>query len=193
MPHFLNQEVSVLFVQKDSIYKSLVADCYDEARNALTFSGSTPVIAHPPCRLFSKLRAFAKAPVSEKELAYFAVRTIQKNGGVLEHPKSSTLWKECNLPLPGSYDKFGGFTICINQSWFGARMQKATLLYIVGIPQFMLPSYPISFDLPTHTLTSNRKKTLKKVVTKRERSATPIAFAKWLVETASLCKSPTNI
>jgi hypothetical protein len=193
MPNFLNEKVSVLFVQKDSIYKSLVADCYDEERNALTFSASNPVIAHPPCRLFSKLRAFSTAPQSEKELAYFAVKTVQKNGGVLEHPKSSTLWKECNLPLPGSYDKFGGFTICINQSWFGARMQKATLLYIVGISHFMLPRYPISFDLPTHTQSSSKKKSKKKEVTKRERSATPLAFAEWLIKTASLCKSPTTI
>ena len=44
-------KVAVLFARKDSIYKEFEqCDVYDIERNALTFSGGIPIIAHPPCR-----------------------------------------------------------------------------------------------------------------------------------------------
>ena len=43
--------VVVLFVRADSIYKTLPGvECYDEARDARTWPGGCPVVAHPPCR-----------------------------------------------------------------------------------------------------------------------------------------------
>jgi hypothetical protein len=86
--------ISVLFVQDDSIYKFIRGgrlDCWDSARDARNWPGGNAIVAHPPCREFSKMRGFSKAPPGEKELAYMAVRWVQQWGGVLEHPKGSLL------------------------------------------------------------------------------------------------------
>ncbi len=179
---------SALYVQKDSIYKDLGIDCYDEQRNALTYTGSNPVICHPPCRLFSKLKHFSKAPACEKLLAYSSIIIVRQNGGVLEHPVGSSLWEEMKLPYPGKYDQYGGFSICVNQSWFGHKAEKKTLLYICGITASEIPDYEINFNAIEFTVSSSKKRTQKKEITKRERSATPIKFAKFLIELASKCK-----
>ena len=146
----LPPKTPVLFVHENSNYKKLPAffDCYDAERNALTYLGTSPVICHPPCRLFSRLRKFSTAEQDEKKLAYWAVDLVRANGGVLEHPVGSTLWKEKDLPPPGYYDEYGGFTLCISQKWFGYYTDKKTLLYIVGIKHKDLPGYPLTLDAP---------------------------------------------
>lgn len=126
-----------LFVLKDSVYKKLGIDSYDVERNALTFSGNDVVICHPPCRAWGRLRHFAKPLPGEKELAFFAMQKVRTNGGILEHPEGSTLFSSdpalwCRyLPLPGQVDEFGGFTIMVNQNWFGFPLEKKTFfLYL---------------------------------------------------------------
>jgi hypothetical protein len=68
--------VSVLFVARNSVYKTLGVDCWDEDRNALLWPGGNPIVAHPPCRLWSMLRKFSTAPESEKELAIWSVKQV---------------------------------------------------------------------------------------------------------------------
>lgn len=188
----MNEEkgVSVLFVTKDSVYKSLVHDCYDINRDALSFCGTNPVIAHPPCRAWGQLSHMAKPRQGERELAIWAVDIIRKNGGVLEHPRASKLWKELNLPVGKDSDEYGGFSICVNQSWFGHKAQKKTLLYIVGVKRKDIPPYPITFDAVQYTIsTSKAKNRVKKEAPKKDREATPLQFAKWLIELAKSCKT----
>lgn len=140
----------VLFVHNRSTYKKLpLFDCYDEKRNALNYTGSSAVICHPPCRTFSRLRGLSSAPIQEKQLAYFAIDLVRKNGGIVEHPADSNLWKECNIVKPGTYDIYGGFTFCIDQSWFGYYTQKRTLLYIVGMKMKQIPDYDFNRDIST--------------------------------------------
>ena len=68
-----------------------------------------------------------------------------KNGGILEHPKGSKLWKEAPLPMPGEpQDEYGGFTILIDQYHFGHVARKWTHLYIVGIDPNEVPPIPLS-------------------------------------------------
>jgi len=47
-------EPVALFVLENSHYKGRLPDCYDENRNALTYAGTNPVIAHPPCQLWGE-------------------------------------------------------------------------------------------------------------------------------------------
>lgn len=148
--------VPVLFVHQKSNYKKdNDFDCYDEKRNALNFKSKIPAIYHPPCRKFSRLRGLSCAPDSEKELAYWAIDNVRKYGGIVEHPHDSKLWKDKNVIKPGTYDEFGGFTICIDQSWFGYYTEKRTLLYIVGCKMKDIPDYHFNLDIKQHRKFSN--------------------------------------
>ena len=92
--------VTVLFAREDSHYKGLEAvEVYDIHRDARTWRGGSAIIAHPPCRAWGKLRAFALPRPDEKALAVWAVDQVRAWGGVLEHPSESTLWPVCLLNL----------------------------------------------------------------------------------------------
>jgi len=186
-------KVSVLFTQKNSVYNSLNVVAYDINKNALSFDFSSPVVAHPPCRLFSRLRSFSNARSSEKNLAYWAIDTIRTVGGVLEHPFPSKLWHEYNLPLPGhGVDSYGGFSLLIYQSWFGHFATKKTLVYICGLKPNEVPKYPLSFDLVEHSVCHSKyrsgQKSKLKPIPKSARSYTPLNFALWLIDIAKICK-----
>ncbi len=183
--------VAVLFARADSHYKEIPgADVWDKKRDARGWPGGAPVVAHPPCRLWAKLRQFAKAadPAMERQLAVDAVRNVQRFGGVLEHPAESTLWAHVGLPLPGrSPDRFGGWTAQIRQCDWGHKAEKLTWLYIVGCHPDDLPPLPPSGE-PTGVIKPQRgvPRTLK-IVTKAEREHTPEALAHWLVALARRC------
>lgn len=189
--------VAVLFARKDSIYKTIEGcDVWDLERDALKWPGGSPVVAHPPCRLWASLRHKSKADPSEKELALWAIRQVRKYGGVLEHPQQSTLFKTVGISTdPKIRDFLGGFVRIVNQHWWGHRARKATTLYFCGIDPISVPAYPLPMTEPSHTvgLFSGRDRaTCKPGISKREFEATPIALAEWLVAIAKLCKPPTQ-
>jgi hypothetical protein len=186
-------QVAVLFARSDSNYKSIPGcDVWDAERDARKWPGGCPVVAHPPCRAWGRLRAFAKPRPDEKALALFAVEQVRKFGGVLEHPASSSLWAAAGLPRPGcGADVFGGWTLAINQSWFGHRAEKATWLYIVGVAPRSLPDFPLSLDLPSHVIASSSRSKRLRVPEcgKAEREHTPPQLANWLVGLADRCRA----
>lgn len=168
--------VAVLFARSNSVYKSIPGcDVFDLARDARTYTGTLPVIAHPPCRAFGRLRHFAKPRADERELAHFAVAQVQRCGGVLEHPWASSLWPAAGLPLPGQRDRFGGYTLGLLQGDFGHSAPKATWLYICGID----PA-----DLPVPLFELGEKTGRVELMGKAARESTPPAFAHWLVDLA---------
>lgn len=171
----------VLYVKQQSNYFKLDVECYDQVRNALSYSGKEPVIAHPPCRLFSRLKRFAKAPACEKILAYSAIATVRVNGGVVEHPNGSSLFADMNIPLDGSRDAYGGYVRRVFMSDFGAKFKKDTLIYIVGVEPGNLPSYPISFDLPTMVI-KRSKRSVMPYVSKKDRDMSPLLFCMYLID-----------
>lgn len=167
---------AVLYARRNSVYKSLRCDVYDAERDARTYHRSAPVVAHPPCRAWGRLYTFAKPRHDERDLALHAVRTVRRCGGVLEHPAFSTLWDVAGLPLPGhATDAHGGYTIAVDQSWWGHRAPKRTWLYIVGVPGRELPTIP--FHLGT---AAGRVEDMGRA----ERERTPPAFAAWLLDVA---------
>jgi hypothetical protein len=174
--------VAVLCAQKHSVYKTHPeCDVFDVDRNAFTFAGRMPVIAHPPCRSWGVLSHFVKGNVeAEKALAGWCLAQVQRNGGVLEHPAHSRLFTACNLPRPGhDVDVHGGFTLGVEQWWWGHLGQKATWLYIVGIRPANVS------EIPFRMKTSGCKDI--GFCSSHQRSATPVAFAAWLIALASKC------
>lgn len=183
--------VAVLFARADSHYKAMPGtDVYDALRDARTWAGGAPVVAHPPCRAWGKLRQFAKPRDDERELAPLAVRWVREHGGVLEHPAHSTLWTHCGLPRPGEFpDAWGGYSIEVEQFHWGHRAEKRTWLYIVGAAPDELPALPRREGSPTHCIAPCRRPGAVRLptVTKPEREHTPPAFAAWLLELARRC------
>ena len=181
------RSVAVLFARPDSVYLSIAGcEVYDAVRNALTWPGHCPVVAHPPCRAWGKLRTFARPVAGELALAAWAVGVVRVFGGVLEHPAGSTLWREMNLPLAGSTDVFGGWTYPVLQQWFGHKAAKATWLYICGSK--VLPEVPFVLGDALYVVQSRKRSGYRPHITKAEREHTPRAFAEWLVAVARSCR-----
>ena len=182
--------MSVLFARSDSNYYALQGtDVYDMARNALTYPGGTPVIAHPPCRAWGRLSHMASPRLGERALAPWAVYQVRENGGVLEHPANSKLWRDLTLPTGKDVDLYGGYTLAVDQFWWGHKARKKTWLYVVGVPRKELPATPLRFGRATHTIgaCAKYKSAYKRPeVTHAEREHTPVAMAQWLLEVARL-------
>lgn len=153
--------ISVLCVSSSTVYKRIEGlDLWDASRNAYNYTGLNPVVAHPPCQQWSRLRTFARVCQVEKDLSIFCLEKVQVNGGVFEHPHGS------------SFFKFAGVrpNLCIEQSWFGFPARKRTWLLFEGCKPL---SFPLSFDAPIRKVDQ-----LGRV----QRSAMTLKMANWLVE-----------
>ena len=183
--------IAALFCRSDSNYKQIAGvDVYDVGRDARTYDGPHPVIAHPPCRGWASLRHCAKPRADERNLARLSVALVREFGGVLEHPHRTTLWAAQRLPKIGGIDAFGGFTIIVDQNWWGHRAQKRTRLYVVGCERANVPAMPLKLGEATHTVglwSGRNKATCRPSVSKSEYENTPPDFAAWLVELARRC------
>lgn len=175
--------IAVLFARDDSRYKQLDGyDVYDIHRDARNYCKSYPVIAHPPCRAWGMLSHMANPRPDEKQLAYFALAQVRLNGGVLEHPAGSRLWKEAPLPLVGEFpDEFGGFTIEVDQYDFGHVAHKKTKLYICGVDIKDLPKMPPVNTAPTNRSICGNVKGTKRC-TQYQREYTPDDLIDWISE-----------
>jgi len=149
--------ISALYVQKDGVYYGVNnIDPWDEERDARSYNGPHPVIAHPPCQRWGKMWAgnpavIAKTGVRKKKgdddgCFKAALSSVRKWGGVLEHPWGSHAWAHFGLQKPSRHgawiiaDDFGGFTCCVEQGRYGHYCPKPTLLYAAGISFQDLPS-----------------------------------------------------
>jgi len=160
--------ISVLCALPNSVYKTIPGlDVWDAQRDAFYFTGSNPVIVHPPCQQWSRLRMFAQVNPDEKELAYHCLKYVIRNGGIFEHPASSSFFREVGITP----------TLSINQSWFGYPGTKKTWLYFSGCKPL---SFPLNFDAVRVNDVSN--------LNSRDgsRSRTTQQFAQWLVDCIAL-------
>lgn len=174
--------VSVLFARSDSCYYDLAEDVWDIQRDARGYTGENPVVCHPPCRGWGRLRHWAKPRPDEKALALFAVEQVRRCGGVLEHPYGSTLWGAAELPKPGMPpDAWGGWTLLVDQGWWGHAAPKPTYLYIVGCSRADVGELPVQ-------LRRAAGRTLQLSPAEREHS--PPRFAAWLLDLAAKCGVP---
>jgi len=161
--------ISILCVQRNSNYYKIPGlDLWDIDRDAYNYTGNNPVITHAPCAQWSMLREFAYYNKREKELAFFCWEKVNGNGGIFEHPAGSSFFKQVK------FDKKNLFRI--QQSWWGFRGRKSTLLYYVGCRPMPLP---LCFD-------SKPKLYPVEDMSKNERALMPLSFCHWLIDSIKI-------
>lgn len=149
MPADGPQFITALYVERDGAYYGLPhVDPWDIERDARTYDGPHPVIAHPPCNTWCML-----APVNAARWGLTigddggtfaaALAAVRQWGGVLEHPAYSLAWRRYGLPVP----RRGGWTQSLTdpgmatevcQAAYGHDARKRTWLYAVGVDPLAL-------------------------------------------------------
>lgn len=198
--------VAALFVQPDGVYSAMPdVDPWPEERDARTYSGPLPVVAHPPCQRWGRLGAANyhrwggehNRPGNDGGCFASALRSVSLHGGVLEHPAGSHAWHTFGLVRPDgcgwSRDLRSTWTVAgpawtceVWQSAYGHKAAKKTWLYYVGQRK------PADADWRrihgTHQVgfpDRRGKSANKPTLSKRDANATPPDFARYLVELAA--------
>lgn len=186
--------LAALFVQDGGCYYGLPdVDPWPIERDARTYYGPWPVIAHPPCQLWGKMARVNYArwggehnkPGNDGFCFHAALDAVDMFGGVLEHPKQSYAWDEFGLTKPKGigWQKSGlGWTCEVWQSAYGHRANKATWLYYRG----QNPPFELRWNRPkgTHQIgfqDQRGKSRNKPTLGKKEANATPIEFRDELI------------
>jgi hypothetical protein len=194
--------VAALYIDPRGPYPTIPGvDCWDVRRDARSYDGPLPVVAHPPCGPWGSLNHLSHG--AERDCGPRAVEQVRQFGGVLEHPARSRLWQHCGLPLVGGdeVDDWGGYALEVEQVAWGHVARKRTWLYIVGAPIDDVVATVRTGGTPTHWVSGGRNQMRKngragggvvphgiKVCSAQQRRRTPPAFAQWLVELAATAK-----
>ena len=114
--------LAVLWLEPTSYYYAsrLHMVLYGPYRDARTYAGPWPIIAHPPCGPWGQWRWKS---LESKEHGRIALDLVHRYGGVVEQPLGSSLFTEHGRP--------GHILERVNQGDYGHLARKATLLYFV--------------------------------------------------------------
>lgn len=194
----MQPNVAALFIDPRGIYSTMPGvDCWDEARDARTYTGDLPVVAHPPCQLWGKFARVNYArwggehnrPGNDGGCFASALANVRRCGGVLEHPGLSYAWEAHGLPRPYGVGwmagDYGEYVCEVWQSAYGHKARKRTWLFYSGNKPAEL-----RWDRPdgTHQIGYRDYRravnTNKPTIGKRAASATPIDFALALLSLA---------
>ena len=181
--------VAALYVMDNGPYQHLLAECWPAGRDARTYPGPWPVVAHPPCQRWSRwlwhcANAFHGTGVLGDDGGCFksALAAVRRFGGVLEHPALTYAFAHhgLNEPAPGPYwtsaGFCGGWVAQVDQGWFGHPAAKPTWLYAsAGCELPKLPDKPFRSPRDFSSLST------------RQRIATPLPFAGMLIRMAESC------
>lgn len=156
--------IAALYVEKNGAYYGLDGvDTWDEERDARTYAGPWPVVAHPPCQRWGKLWAgqplwikrtgIRKVKGDDGGCFAAALGAVRQWGGVIEHPWQSHAWPHFGLNTPpreGGWivaDFYGGWTCCVEQGRYGHYARKPTMLLFYPKAYAASDGY-ITIDLP---------------------------------------------
>lgn len=151
--------VAILFADPRGVYANLPGvDLWDEARDARTYDGPHPVVAHPPCARWCRLAGLVEARWGHRRgddggCFAAALAAVRRFGGVLEHPAYTDAWGAFGLPKPQRHGRWqrglcGGWTCHVEQGRYGHPAKKATWLYAFGTE---LPRLAWGSDLDTES------------------------------------------
>lgn len=210
--------IAALFVEKGGCYFGLDGvDPWDIERDARTYAGPHPVVAHPPCQRWGRYWSGGPSARVRRELGdddgcfASALASVRRWGGVIEHPEGSHAWRAFKLMAPprsGGWvaadrlEGYQGWTCCVEQGAYGHPARKATWLYAHGIPLEVLESLTwgkapgdfIRLDQGFHSKEERRraiKTGICQRLSKRQRAATPIPFRDLLISMARSVKHPS--
>lgn len=198
--------VAALFVETNGCYFGLPnVEPWDKTRDARTYAGPHPVVAHPPCERWGRYwggspTTFPRLKIGDDKGCFAtALHAVRMYGGVLEHPEGSHAWRWFQLTTPprdGGWvkaDWMGGWTCCVEQGWYGHRARKATWLYAHGVEPMSLNWGPAPGDFVRledgfHSK-EERARAIKtgacQRLSKRQRAETPLPFRDLLLSIAS--------
>lgn len=114
-----SEKIAVLWAHRKSPYWQFwpYVEMYGVGRDARTYVGPWPIIAHPPCGPWGMMKGNC---FQDKRDGIIAMEMVHRFGGVVEHPVGSSLFR-----LHGN----GGQITKCNQVDFGHMAKKPTLLY----------------------------------------------------------------
>lgn len=190
--------IAALFVETNGVYFGLPnVDPWDERRDARLYAGPHPVIAHPPCQLWTNFAALNfkryggehNRPGNDGGCFKFALDTILRVGGVLEHPAYSKAFDHYGIPSPieGCWFRTSRdlWVAEVWQSAYGHKARKRTWLLYSG------PNAPPELDWTrkpgTHQCGWFDR--IKPTLSKKEASATPLPFRDLLITIAESARS----
>ena len=189
--------IAALYVQPRGCYYGLrgVEPWGLPEKDARTYAGPWPVVAHPPCARWG--RYWSGGPSAPGRFTKgddggcfaAALDAVRKWGGVIDHPEGSYAWPAHGIlrpPRSGGWVAAAdgvGWTCCVEQGWYGHRARKATWLYAVGceLPSLQWGKSPATakIDLSCYSKEDRRRAVKTGIcqrLSRRQREATPLEF-----------------
>ena len=136
--------VAALYVDPQGVYSGQPGvECWGEVKDARTYAGPHPVVAHPPCQRWGRFwHGSPRKPHQfklgdDKGCFWAALTAVRTWGGVLEHPADSKAWAWFNIAKPARGRGWirtacGGWTCYVEQGHYGHASRKQTWLYANG-------------------------------------------------------------
>ena len=204
--------IAALYVATGGCYFGLPdVDPWDEERDARTYDGPYPVVAHPPCARWSAFWfggplwiAKGNAPkVLGDDGGCFeaSLSAVRRFGGVLEHPANTKAWARFGINKPPQRGGWipaslfdGGWTCHVEQGHYGHRARKATWLLVHGAEPPEMRWGPSdahakwSAESSTRALARIKKDGACMMLSHKERAATPLPFRDLLLNIARSTK-----
>lgn len=201
-------KVAALFVDRRGPYWNREdVDAWDIERDARSYNGDAPAVAHPPCHLWVNMAAVNWKRYQRQIPAWYpggsdggcfaaALAVIMRVGGVIEHPAFSHAWEYHRLTRPLHTDRWTAaygneertpshYWVCeVWQSAYGHQARKRTWLLYVG--DKAPPELNWSRNPGTHQVGWFDR--IKPTLSKAEASRTPPAFAELLIGLARLSR-----
>lgn len=186
--------LAALYVTAGGCYFGLpYIDPWDQSRDARGYAGPWPVIAHPPCQLWTRFAHVNYArwggehnrPGNDQGCFAAALEAIKTYGGVLEHPAFSDAWKAYALPRPVEGRWLRSDSLWVAEVWqsaYGHKARKRTWLLYSG----KAPPLDLDWRRPegTHQIGFHDQRgpaRNKPTISGKAASATPPAFRDALI------------
>jgi hypothetical protein len=146
------RKVAALYVEPVGVYSGVPGvECWAEVRDARTYAGPHPIVAHPPCQRWGRFWHGSPRKPHQFQLGddggcfSAALASVRRWGGVLEHPADSRAWEAFGIIKPTrgagwvSTGHDAEWTCYVEQGHYGHASRKGTWLMVCGVPREDLP------------------------------------------------------